>query len=173
MVNTSLSGSTPSFPAEEHDHGDCVALALAQAAEICLSRGVRLTALRRRVLELIWGSHRPIGAYEILDILGTERQGAAPPTVYRTLDFLLAQGLIHRIEHLNAYMGCCTPGMPHAGQFLVCRTCGAAAEINDGRIEDAIQSSATEAGFSVARPTIEVEGICPHCRDDERSPSHG
>jgi Fur family zinc uptake transcriptional regulator len=173
VVNPTASASTPFFPAGEHDHGDCVTLALARAAEICNSRGVRLTVLRRRVLELIWGNHKPIGAYEILDGLGAEGRSAAPPTVYRALEFLLSQGLIHRIEHLNAYMGCCTPGMPHAGQFLVCRTCGAAAEINDSRIEEAIRSSASEAGFIVARPTIEVEGVCPHCKDDDGSPAHG
>ncbi len=153
----------PGFPGEGHDHRECVGQALDRAAEHCRRKSLRLTPLRRKVLELVWIGHRPMGAYEILASLRHERQGAAPPTVYRALDFLIAQGMVHRIEHLNAYVGCTGPDHPHAGQFLICRSCGLAAEINDSRIDDAIQDSATEAGFSVGRRTIEVEGVCPNC----------
>lgn len=154
----------PSFPGKGHDHQGCIDRALEHAAEIS-ARGARLTPLRRRVLKLIWRGHRPIGAYEILAALKREHRAAAPPTVYRTLDFLLENGLVHRIEHLNAYVGCIFPKVPHGGQFLVCRSCGLAAEINDARIDDAIRQSAGTAGFVVGRPTIEIEGLCPHCRD--------
>jgi Fur family zinc uptake transcriptional regulator len=150
-----------------HDHDHCLESALDRAGALCGERGVRLTALRRRVLELVWGGHKPLGAYEILHTLQTERRGAAPPTVYRALDFLLQQGLVHRIESLNAFVGCPDPLKPHGGQFLICRSCGLAAELNDDRIDQAILDSATRAGFAVGHPMIEIEGLCPHCRKAE------
>ncbi|MEE8394023.1 MAG: transcriptional repressor [Rhodospirillales bacterium] len=155
------------FPEAEHDHKLCVKAALARAGILCRDRGARLTALRRRVLELVWSGHRPLGAYEILDILRLERASAAPPTVYRALDFLLDLGLVHRIESMNAYVGCCSPETNHGGQFLICGACGSAAELTDKRIDEAIGQSAAEIGFSVVRRTIEVEGLCPHCLKTE------
>lgn len=154
-----------SFPAPHHDHGHCVTQALAQAEEECRRRGARLTDIRRRVLELVWRSHAPIGAYALLDALGK----AAPPTVYRALDFLLAHGLIHRIETLNAYVGCAHPGHAAAGQFLLCRRCGAAAELNDDGIEQAVRAAAQAQGFEVAALTVEAEGLCPSCRAADRA----
>lgn len=81
-----------------HDHSHCVHTALSEADTLCTQKGLRLTALRRRVLELVWQSHKPLGAYDILGVL-SEQDGrrAAPPTVYRALDFLLENGLVHRI----------------------------------------------------------------------------
>jgi Fur family zinc uptake transcriptional regulator len=116
------------------------------------------------VLELVWVGHRPLGAYDILDSLKVERSNAAPPTVYRALDFLRDQGLVHRIESRNSFVGCPRPDKPHGGQFLICRCCGQAAELDDADIDDAIRSSAARAGFAVARRTVEIEGECPSCR---------
>ncbi len=158
-------GASRTFLDAGHDHDHCLEAALDRAAALCGERGVRLTPLRRRVLELIWSGHKPLGAYEILDILRTERQGSAPPTVYRALDFLLQNGLVHRIESLNSFVGCPNPDSRHGGQFLICRSCGVAGELNDGRIDDAIRKSAAKAGFAVGRRTIEIEGLCPHCQD--------
>ena len=151
------------FPGERHDHRGCIETALDAAEEVCERRGGRLTTLRRRVLELIWRSHEPVGAYTVLQLLQAEREGAAPPTVYRAIDFLLAHGLIHRIESRNAFVGCDRPGESHAGQFLVCSDCGVAAELRDPRIDEAIASSAGEAGFAVERQVIELSGRCPVC----------
>ena len=156
---------TPVFMTRGHDHGHCLETALNRAAALCAERGVRLTLLRRRVLELIWGGHKPLGAYDILNVLKAERRGAAPPTVYRALDFLLAHGLVHRIESMNSFVGCSDPATPHGGQFLICRSCGLAAELNDSGVVNAIKKSAARAGFVVGRPIIEIEGLCPHCRD--------
>ncbi|MDX1710009.1 MAG: transcriptional repressor, partial [Rhodovibrionaceae bacterium] len=123
-------GGKSAFPAPEHDHRHCVEQALGEAADLCRQRGARLTPIRRRVLELVWASHKAVGAYEILDALRSEHAGAAPPTVYRALDFLIAQGFVHRIESLNAFVGCPHPADRHAGQFLICLDCGAAAELD-------------------------------------------
>jgi Fur family zinc uptake transcriptional regulator len=155
------------FPESGHDHEQCVADALARAEEVCRARGVRLTDLRRRVLELVWDSHTPVGAYELLEKLRAERPGAAPPTVYRALDFLSEQGLVHRIEYLNAFIGCSDPGTAHAGQFLVCTGCGRALELHDGRIDAAIAGAAEGLGFEVLYRMVEVAGRCPACRGRE------
>ena len=125
--------TTGAFARPDHDHHACVSEALVGAAELCRKRGVRLTGTRQRILELVWAGHRPVGAYELLAALGRDGRPAAPPTVYRALDFLVAQGLVHRIESLNAFVGCPAPARPHRGQFLICRACGASAEVTDRR----------------------------------------
>jgi Fur family transcriptional regulator, zinc uptake regulator len=151
-----------SFAVQPHDHARCRADALRTAERICAGSGARLTGLRRRVLELVWASHRPIGAYAILGDL--QRSGrAAPPTVYRALDFLIEHGLAHRIASLNAYVGCVRPGEPHAGQFLLCARCKDAAELQDSLVAQALAASAAAAGFRVEQQTVELEGVCPRC----------
>lgn len=152
------------FPVADHDHHACVAHAVEAAEAECRRRGARLTDVRRRVLELVWQSHAPVGAYALLETLGREGFCAAPPTVYRALDFLLAHGLIHRIERLNAFAGCTRPGEPHAGQFLLCQDCGIAAELDDPAVDAAIAAAAARLGFAVTRQTVEVDGRCPECQ---------
>ena len=151
------------FPDARHDHSKCVHTALDDAQAICEGRGVRLTEIRRAVLEQVWQSHTPVGAYDILERLNQQDRKAQPPTVYRALEFLMEQGLIHRIESQNAYIGCTHPGEAHAGQFLICRDCGVAAELADSGIETAIGRGAEAAGFAVEHPTVELEGVCAHC----------
>ncbi len=131
-----------------------------------MQRGVRLTALRRRVLELVWQSHKPMGAYDILSVLSDQDgRKAAPPTVYRALDFLLENGLIHRIASLNAFMGCTHPGHPHQGQFLICQQCHMAIEMEDPQIREAIAQAAGVMGFRVAGETVEIRGLCKACQE--------
>ena len=152
------------FQSAGHDHENCVDGALDRAAQLCAVRGARLTELRRDVLRLIWRGHEPVGAYALLEALRRSDPGAAPPTVYRALEFLTEHGLIHRIESLNAYVGCAQPERPHVSQFLICGACSAAAELDDPRIADAVLRRASELGFVVERQTIEVRGLCPRCR---------
>ena len=123
------------------------------------ARGSR--RLRRRVLEIIWQSHRPLGAYAILDVLSGEGHSPAPPTVYRALEFLLMHGLVHRLSSLNAFIGCARPGHPGAGQFLLCIACGTAAELNDAAIERAIERSAAAEGFTSQVHTVEISASAP------------
>ncbi len=137
---------------------------LARAAALCQSRGARLTDLRRDVLGLILEDAGPAGAYELLDRLRTRRGPAAPPTVYRALDFLLAQGLVHKIERLAAYVGCVEDaGHSHAAQFLICRACRQVREIEDAGLAAALNAAAARAGFTVGRATVEAEGLCAAC----------
>ena len=128
------SASSGRFRTERHDHESCVETAIDRAATLCAARGARLTDLRRDVLALVWEGHAPVGAYHILDALKRRHPGAAPPTVYRALEFLSEQGLIHRIESLNAYVGCDRPDQRHVSQFLICERCNATAELDDPAI---------------------------------------
>lgn len=152
------------FRESNHRHARCLQAALGKAESACAARGLRLTRLRRRVLELVWGSHEPVKAYEILDRLRAERRGAAPPTVYRALDFLRAEGFVHKIESLNSFVGCGEPGHRGSGQFLICRDCGEVAEIDDSEIITLITAKAIQLGFAIERQTIEVKGLCSDCR---------
>lgn len=152
------------FPPAEHDHGACVRAALDRAAAICAERGVKLTELRRRVLELVLDRHAPVGAYDILQRLAEERGRVAPPTVYRALDFLVSQGLVHRIDSRNAFVGCSRADGTHRACFLLCRDCGAIAEVVDPDLDAAVQALARRAGFEVDRQIVELEGRCAVCR---------
>jgi Fur family zinc uptake transcriptional regulator len=139
---------------------------LNHAGQICAGRGARLTDLRRQVLGLILDAEGPTGAYELLDRLRGTRRTAAPPTVYRALDFLLGQGLIHRVERLSAFVGCVSHGAEqhgHAAQFLICRHCGQVTELDDHVLAHALAVAAARTGFTVGKATIEAEGLCAEC----------
>jgi len=139
---------------------------LSHAGQICAQRGARLTDLRRQVLGLILDADGPTGAYDLLDRLRGTRRTAAPPTVYRALDFLLEQGLIHRVERLSAFVGCVSHGAEqhgHAAQFLICRRCRRVTEIDDHELGHALATAARRAGFTVGTATIEAEGLCDAC----------
>jgi Fur family zinc uptake transcriptional regulator len=150
---------------ENHDHRSCIRDAVQAAKALCAERGLRFTPLRQRVLELVWQSHRPVGAYELLDIVKDERGRAAPPTVYRALEFLLENGLIHRIETLNAFVGCDHPAGPHTAQFLICTSCRRVAELSDDAIAKRVRTRAADAGFRSGHQTLEVTGTCEDCAE--------
>jgi Fur family zinc uptake transcriptional regulator len=176
MVGTSAAGRAERQADRPLDQAVEAALdaALDRAAVACLARGAQLTELRRQVLRLVLGSPHPIGAYALLDLLRALRPGAAPPTVYRALDFLQEQGLVHRVERLNAFVGCAGPeahhhcghGHDHPHQFLICGSCGATAEICDGSVATAVAAAARAVGFVPRRTTVEVEGTCAACTED-------
>jgi len=159
----------PVFPKPSHNHSQCVDEAIAAATRICQENNVRFTYLRKRVLELIWTSHKPVGAYDILAMMNEGSDSRfAPMTVYRAIEFLMENGLVHRIESRNAYVGCRHPGSTHEGQFLLCRHCGRFAEIEELEISKALSSGAKRAGFDAVNPLIEIEGRCRDCREPSR-----
>ncbi|MGH6991360.1 MAG: transcriptional repressor [Stellaceae bacterium] len=160
----SAAKSAGAFARSDHDHDHCVDAALGRAEALCRAQDARLTHLRREVLELIWRGHEPVGAYALLEALRHAHPHAAPPTIYRALEFLGAHGLIHRIESLNAYIGCDHPERPHKSQFLICARCSNAAEVDDPGVARALSRSARELGFAVTRQTVELRGLCPACR---------
>ncbi len=154
------------FHKHGHSHQHCLDAALSAAEKTCQDRGIRLTLLRRRVLELVWGSHEPVKAYDILDKMRDEKFSSAPPTVYRALDFLQAAGMVHKIESLNAYVGCARPDYRHISQFLICENCGAVAELDDPEIRNLLAKKAADLGFKINHEMIEIKGKCSVCHHD-------
>ncbi len=138
----------------------------AQVESACLRQGAQLTPLRRRVLDILSDSAAPLGAYAILDEM-SRREGkqVAPPTVYRTLDFFLEHGFVHKIESLNAYAPCEHLDHAHHGMLLICEACGRSEEVEDAGVMTAIASTAKRAGFAPRRVMTEAQGLCRRCAD--------
>ena len=139
---------------------------LALAERACAARGARLTANRRDVLGVILKAKAPVTAYVLLDRLKLSHPGAVPPTVYRALDFLMEQGFVHKVERLNAYVGCVEEAShphDHPVQFLICRDCGGVIEVEDDKIAEALDHAAKRTGFTPVHATVEVEGTCEDC----------
>ena len=141
---------------DTHDHRVCVASALAAAEAQCAASGARLTPIRRRVLEILLAEHRALGAYDVLELLRAEGLGSQPPVAYRALDFLVAHGLAHRVERMNAFIACSHPGETHAPAFLICRVCETVAETDAPKV--------ATSGFEVEQTVVEAEGVCPNCK---------
>ena len=142
-----------------------VARSLAKAETIARARGVALTPIRRRVLELILKARRPVGAYDLLADLKTAAGKAMPPTVYRTLDFLIAQGFVHRIESKNAFIACIDADSPHRSQFAICDNCGRTVESMDDDLARKLSRQAAKLGFKIERQIVEMHGTCAACLD--------
>ncbi|WP_417458777.1 transcriptional repressor [Kordiimonas sp.] len=137
---------------------------MAEAERLCAERGSRFTDLRRRILKMIWQGHKAVKAYDLLDQLATEGGSAKPPTVYRALDFLMDEGLVHKIESLNAYIGCPHPGDNHVSQFLICDKCETVREVTTSDLKEAVLSAAQASDFSIRRQTLELHGVCANCQ---------
>jgi len=136
---------------------------LERAQTLCRERGVRLTDQRKTALRLLCVSDKPLGAYELLERMRGVIKNPAPPTVYRALDFLLEQGLVHKIESLHAYVGCTHPDHPHEGQFLICDDCGEVAEVEDSGVARSLKAAGQAIGFHTKRPVVELLGTCAQC----------
>lgn len=158
-----------------HDHGKCTAPrhhvhdAAAFVREVeraCAERGLRLTPIRAEALRLIAHAPRPVKAYDLLDRIKSSHAAAAPPTVYRALDFLLANGFVHKLESVNAYVGCHHPRTAqHSVPFLICDRCLRAVELEDERAVTLLQSAAMAHGFTAQAQTLEVHGLCAECAE--------
>jgi len=146
---------------------------LHQAELLCASRKQRFTTLRRRVLELVCRYAQPVGAYTLLDDLRGEGRSAAPPTIYRALDFLQQQGLVHRLASNNTYLACAHPQTEHEGFFLVCSACGTTQEVHTRGIVKAVKSYAGEFNFVIDRVSVEATGLCHRCKEATQSARHG
>jgi Fur family zinc uptake transcriptional regulator len=157
------------FPAPDHDHTRCVEDTLTRAAEVCDRSGRRLTPLRRRVLETLAESHSPIGAYDIVERLKQSREAAPAMSVYRALDFLVTEGLAHRIESRNAFLAC---NRGHDSDevvvFLLCERCSTVAEVKSDAVGRDLARAAGAVGFEAHAPVLEIKGLCQDCRAEAR-----
>jgi Fur family transcriptional regulator, zinc uptake regulator len=147
-----------------HDHSHCTGDVLARAEAQVAASGVRLTPVRRRVLEILLEAHRALGAYDVLQRLAAEGFGNQPPVAYRALEFLVDNGLAHRVRRLNAFMACMHPGEDHSPAFLICRLCDAVAEAQAAPVRVALDAAAARLGFVIERSNVEALGLCPACQ---------
>jgi len=149
--------------AHHHHHHDAAGI-VREVEHECDARSLRLTPLRREVLELVAEARRPVKAYDLLESLRDRHAGAAPPTVYRALDFLLENGFIHKLESINAFVFCQHPAEAHQVPFLICDVCESATEVCDeGAIAHLIERQAHDFGFRAKAQTLEVHGVCRRC----------
>lgn len=153
-----------------HNHAQCLHEAMATAARLCQERGVQLTPIRQQILALIWSDHKAVKAYDLLDRIKPLQSGAKPATVYRALDFLIEQGLIHRIESLNAFIGCTCPDHQHELLLLICKQCN---EVEERSAPDVMRSLTAEikhANFIAQNKAIEIHGVCNKCVQQNEKP---
>jgi len=148
---------------QPHDHQLCMSQTLLSAEKICEDQGVRLTAIRRRILELVCSSHKAIGAYDLLDLFREEDLKAKPVTIYRALDFLIDVGLVHKIESLNAFIGCLQAEKKHQSVILICDNCKNAYELDAGPIYQSVFEMGENIQFTPSSLTIELHGLCASC----------
>lgn len=143
------------------NEGDCL---LQRAATQCQARGARLTPIRRDVLELLLRHENGLKAYELLKEIKRLRSNATPPTVYRALDFLIEQGLVHKIERINQFVACRHESHELPGLFLICPQCGKVSELHDANLMQALLRSIARAGHAPDCQEVEVSSTCPDCR---------
>ncbi|MES2667951.1 MAG: transcriptional repressor [Pseudomonadota bacterium] len=156
--------AAPDLAFATHDHALCSSDVLIRAEAMAQASGARMTPVRRRVLEILLEDHRAMGAYDVLQRLAAEGFGNQPPVAYRALDFLVEQGLAHRIARLNAFAACMHPGEAHAPAFLICRLCSTVAEAPAVPVRAALGVAAEAMGFVIERSSIEALGLCPACQ---------
>ena len=144
-----------------HNHDRCIASAMSAVDAACAERGLQLTPVRRRVLEILLEEHQAMGAYDVLARLEAEGLGDKPPVAYRALSFLVDNGFAHRVEKLKAFVACTLPGDAHDPAFMICRSCGTVAEASHGA--EAMTRDAAREGFRIESTVVEVEGLCPGC----------
>jgi Fur family zinc uptake transcriptional regulator len=160
-----MTSAKPAFPAPDHDHDRCTADGLSHAERVCADRSQKFTPIRRQVLEALLSSHRPLGAYEVIDELAKSMPRPAPITVYRALDFLMANGLVHRIESRNAYLACAHDHSATAlVAFLICEHCGSVGEIPAAPFAQSLNAAAQASGFIPKLSVVEIAGTCAHCQ---------
>jgi Fur family zinc uptake transcriptional regulator len=164
----------PSHPhhetcAHESAHTARAPEALASAERACITRGLRLTPIRKQVLEALYTTHRPMSAYDVIDglaAMGIKR--LAPVTIYRALDFLMAEGFVHRLASHNAFIAC---PFRHSQEdlvvFMICEACGGVDEITSEPLSSVLQTIADDYHFTPRARVIELQGRCAHCHTKE------
>lgn len=139
------------------------------AEALCRMRGRRFTQQRRTLLDRLLAAGRPVTAYELLDLVRPHDAAITSASIYRSLDFLIEMGLVHRLDSTRSFVACGHPDHPHAGHFLICRECGTVVEADDKRIAQATEDLGERHGFRLDHRTVELTGVCGTCRTDEAS----
>jgi Fur family zinc uptake transcriptional regulator len=164
-IMATMTLTKPTFPAPDHDHDRCAADGILHAEQVCKLKAQKFTPIRRQVLQALLSSHRPLGAYEVIDELAKSMPRPAPITVYRALDFLIENGLVHRIESRNAYLACAHDHDATAMvAFLICERCGSVGEIPAAPVAQSLNAAARASGFAPKLSVVEITGTCAHCQ---------
>jgi len=152
------------FPNPKHDHHRCTENIVSHAEQVCVRSGARLTGQRRDVLVCVAESHQAVGAYEIIERMAAHGPRPAPITVYRALDFLQGQNLVHKIESRNAYVACAEQHDGAPAALLICEACGNVSEVLDRNAGEGLAEAARAQGFTVKHAVVELSGLCAHCK---------
>ncbi|MDR1489256.1 MAG: transcriptional repressor [Desulfovibrio sp.] len=136
---------------------------LREAEEICARNGLRLTRLRRGILELLLSADGPVKAYDLIERMRDKGERLTPATIYRTLDFLLRYGMAHRINSLNAFVPCTGSHDEHALLMFVCSECRRVEELEDPVLYESMRARFDELGMSLRDNCIEIQGRCRKC----------
>ena len=155
--------NSPPLAFRDHDHDQCRDHSIEAVKAACAARGLRLTDIRQRVLEILLEDHRALGAYDVLERLTAGGHAAHPPVAYRALDFLVANGFAHKIERLNAFVACPSPDANHRPAFLICGDCRTVSEAAVPQQQGVLDEEAARTGFRIDAVSIEAEGLCPAC----------
>lgn len=147
-----------------HTHHKCIDEAIKKAKALCHANKVFLTPLRQAILELIWQSHSPLKAYDILKQLKATNSSARPITIYRSLDFLIENKMIHKIESQNSFFGCSHPGEHRNCYFTICQKCRAVKELCNDEFSSRIQEQIKKSNFQTKNIILEIQGLCSDCR---------
>ncbi|HEY1735860.1 MAG TPA: Fur family transcriptional regulator [Methylovirgula sp.] len=152
-------------PRKDRKSGDAVKGALAVAEELCRAHGVKLTPARRLILEILAREGRPLGAYEMIEKVAVATgKRPAPVSIYRALDFLLENGLVHRLASRNAYLAC---GHSHEMKdvvvFLICENCGTVIEATSDALRKDLAALAANTRFVPHSQVMEIAGRCRAC----------
>lgn len=136
--------------------------------ETCALAGVKLTSKRKNVLIVLLNSKTPLSAYDIADRYKTQFQESLPVmSIYRMLDFLIKEKLVHKLETSGQYISCTHIACDHqheASQFLICDHCGSVKEVEMKKpTVDEIERSVQDTGFTLAHRQLELHGICKRC----------
>lgn len=125
------------------------------------AKGERFTDARQNVMATLLEFDAPTAkAYDIVEAMNDVK----PMTVYRALDFLVAQGLAHRIESLNAYAPCVENHCAHKdSQYLICENCEKVEELHNHKIDHFIAEQVNKGGFKISSKVIEIHGLCSSC----------
>ena len=148
---------------EQHDHDVCLEKAIKAAETYCERHKLQLTPLRRKVLEILLGEHRALGAYTILDLMREAGFSSQPPVAYRALSFLVEHGFAHKIERLNAFVACALPDTQHSPAFMICRKCDIVVEARSPSSSFDLSATAIVTGFDIEQTILEAEGVCHSC----------
>lgn len=137
--------------------------ALRAAERLCAERGERMTPHRRHTLKILLEAERPLGAYDVLERLAHYGVAGQPPVAYRALEFLMEQGLVHKLRETKTFLPCRHPEERHGAGFLICRVCGRVDEVCVEPKRGAFGRAARDAGFTIERTVLEAEGVCAQC----------